>query len=89
MENSDHVAFSVPINFPTNSKKDAPFHSKAYDYTLVDLDGLCDYLRYIPWEYIFKLGASTTSVEFCTQVQLRTDVDIPHRKYQVKPHSSP
>ena len=27
--------------------------------------------------------------EFCESVQVRIDVYIPHRKYQVKPHSSP
>ena len=28
--NSDHVAVSVSIDFPINSKQDAPFHSIAY-----------------------------------------------------------
>ena len=27
--------------------------------------------------------------EFCEWIQVRADVHIPHRKYQVKPHSSP
>ena len=36
---------------------------------------------------IFKLGASAAS-EFCEWVQVGIDVYIPHRKYQVKPHSS-
>ena len=39
---------------------------------------------------IFKLGASTAAAasEFCGWVQAGTDVYIPHRKNQVKPHSS-
>ena len=39
--------------------------------------------------YIFKLGASAATSEFCEWVQVGIDVYIPHRKYQVKPHSSP
>ena len=38
---------------------------------------------------IFKLGASAAASEFCEWVQVGTDVYNPHRKYQVKPHSSP
>ena len=43
----------------------------------------------IPWEDIFKFGASAAASEFCQWVQVGIDVYIPHRKYQVKPHSSP
>ena len=87
--NSDHVVISVSIDFPINSKQDAPFHRVAYDYSRADWDGLCDYLRDVPWEDIFKLSASATASEFCEWVQVGIDVYIPHRKYQVKPHSSP
>ena len=37
----------------------------------------------------FKLSASATASEFCEWVQVGIDVYIPHRKYQVKSHSSP
>ena len=87
--NSDHVVVSVSIDFPVNSKQDAPFHRVAYDYSRADWDGLRDHLRDVPWEDIFKLGASTAASEFCGWVQVGIDVYIPHRKYQVKPHSSP
>ena len=60
-----------------------------YDYSCADWDGLHDYLRYVPWEDIFKLVASAAAKEFCEWVQVGIDVYIPHRKYQVKPHSSP
>ena len=43
----------------------------------------------VPWEDIFKLSASTAAIEFCEWVHVGIDVYIPHRKYQVKPHSSP
>ena len=87
--NSDHVVVSVSIDFPTNLQQDVPFHCIAYDYSCADLDGLRDHLRDVPWEDIFKLGASAAASEFCEWVQVGIDVYIPHRKYQVKPHSSP
>ena len=43
----------------------------------------------VPWEDIFKLGASAAASEFCERAQVVIDVYIPHRKYQVKRHSSP
>ena len=46
-------------------------------------------MRDVPWENIFKLGASAAASEFCEWVQVGIDVYIPHRKSQVKPHSSP
>ena len=87
--NSDHVVVSVSIDFPSNSQQDAPFHRIHYDYSRVDWDGLRDHLRDVLWEDIFKLGASAAASEFCEWVQVGIDVYIPHRKYQVKPHSSP
>ena len=87
--NSDHVAVSVSIDFPTNSQQDTPFHHIAYDYSRADWDGLHDHLRDVPWEDIFKLGASAAASKFCEWVQVGIDVYIPHRKYQVKPCSSP
>ena len=87
--NSDHVVVSVSIDFPINSKQDTPFHRVAYDYSRADWDGLRDHLRNVPWEDIFKLSASAAASQFCEWVQVGIDVYIPHRKYQVKAHSSP
>ena len=86
--NSDHVFVSVSIDFPINSKQHALFYCVAYDYSRADWGGLCDHLRDVPWADIFKLSASAGSSEFCEWVQVEIDVYIPHRKYQVKPHSS-
>ena len=52
-------------------------------------NGPHDHLRDVPWEYILKLSASTAACEFCAWTQGGIDVYIPHRKYQVKPQSSP
>ena len=87
--NSDYVAVSVSIDFPSNSQQDALFHCIAYDYSCADWDGLRDHLRDVPWEYIFKLSASAAASGFCEWVQVGIYVYIPHRKHQVKPHSSP
>ena len=86
---NSHVAVSVSIDFPINSKRDTPFHCVAYDYFHADWDGLRDHLRDVPWEDIFTLRASAAASEFCECVQVGIDVYIPHRKYQVRPHSSP
>ena len=86
--NSDHVAVSVSIDFPSNSQRDARFHGIAYDYSRADWDGLRDHLRDAPWEDIFKLTASAAAIGFCEWVHVGIDAYIPHRKYQVKPHSS-
>ena len=87
--NSDHVVVSVSIDFPINSKQDTPFHRVTYDYSCADWVGLCNHFRDVPWEDIFKLSASAPASKFCEWVQVGIDVYIPHRKYQVKPHSPP
>ena len=79
--NSDHVAVSVSINFPSNSQRDASFYRITYDYSSADWDGLRDHMRDVPWEDIFKLGASAVAGEFCELVHVGIDVYIPHRKY--------
>ena len=76
--NSDHVVASVSIDLFRNSQRDAPFHHRAYEYSCADWDGLCYHLRDVPWEDIFKLGASAG--EFCEWVQVGIDVYIPYRR---------
>ena len=76
--NSDHVAISVSIDFPINSKRNAPFHRIAYDYSRAEWDGLCDHLRDVPWKVIFKLSASAAGSELCEWVQVGIEVYILH-----------
>ena len=87
--NSDHIFVSVSIDFPINSKRDALFHCIAYDYSLADWGGLCDHLKDNPWEDVFKPSASAVASELCEWVQVGIDVYILHRKYQVRPYSTP
>ena len=44
--------------------------------TLLVLTGLCDHLRDVPWEDVFKLSASATSSEFREWVQVEIDVSL-------------
>ena len=88
LQNFDHVVVSVSTDFPLHSKPDPLFHHIAYDYSCADLDSLCDHLRDIPFEDIFKLSAYAPS-KFCEWVQVGIDVYSPHYKNQVKSHSSP
>ena len=83
LRNSDYVIATVSIDFPINSKQDTPFHHVTYDYSHTDWNGLCDHLRDVPREGIFKLGASAAS-EFCKWAEVGIDVYITHQKYQVK-----
>ena len=61
--NSDHVDVQIFINFSSNSQRAGPFHRMAQDCSCADLDGLCDHLRDVPWEDIFKLGDSAAASE--------------------------
>ena len=70
LQNSDYVAVLVSIDFPSYSQQDAPFHCIAYDYSCADWDGLLDHLRDVPWDDIFKLGASASASEFCEWIQV-------------------
>ena len=58
--NSDHVVVS---------KQNAPFHCIAYDYSHADWDSICDHLRDVPTEDIFKLSTSGAASEFYVWVQ--------------------
>ena len=57
----NHVVVSVSIDFPSNPQQDGPFHCITYDYSHANSDGLCDHLRHVPWEDIFKLAASAAA----------------------------
>ena len=81
--NSGHVAVSVSIDIPSKSKQGSPFYRIAFDYSRADRDGLCN-LWDVQWKDILKLGASAAASKFCEWVQV--GIDVPHRKYQVKPH---
>ena len=61
--NSDHVFVSNSISFLSNSQRDASFYRTAYGYSRVNWDGLCDHLRNVSREDIFKFSASPDASE--------------------------
>ena len=79
--NSDHVVISVSIDFPSNSKRDVPFHCIANDNSRADWDGFRDHLRDVPWEDIFNLSPSAAASKICEWVQVGIGLYIPHHKY--------
>ena len=84
--NSDYVVVSVFVDFPSSFQRDALFYRIPYDYSYADWDGLCDHLRDVPWEDIFKLSASDAASEFYEWFRLELMyisliVYIPHRIY--------
>ena len=72
--NSDHVVVLVSIDFRSKSQRDARFHRIAYYYSRADWDDLCDDLRDVAWEDIFKLGAPAAASKFCKWVRVGIDV---------------
>ena len=63
--NSHHVVVSAFIDFSPYSQQVASFQFIAYDFSYADWDGLCDHLRDVPWEVIFKLSVTAAASEFC------------------------
>ena len=45
-----------------------------------DWESLCDHLRDVLWDDIFKLSASANAIRFCEWVQVGIELYIPHRK---------
>ena len=86
--NYDHAVLLVSIDFPTNSKQDVLFHRIAYGCSCAYWDGLCNHLRDVPWEHIFKLNAPVAATEFCKWVPVGIDAYIPIISIRSKPHRS-
>ena len=69
---------SVSVDFAVTSEKDAPYHHKAFDYSRTDWDGFRDHLRDVPWNDIYKYGASKAASEFSEWLQVGIDTYIPN-----------
>ena len=86
LENSNPVVVSVSIDFYHIHNRITCFIPLLM--TILLLICLRDHLR-DAWNNMFNLRTSAAAHEFCEWVQVRIDLDIAHRKYEVKPHSSP
>ena len=61
-----NVNVSVSTDFPSNSNEGIPFLRTAHNYSRANWDGLRAYFSNdLPWEDIFKLGASATAAKSC------------------------
>ena len=87
MENLTIV--SVDVQFVVKFINEHPYHRTIYSYRKADWDGLRDHLRGVPWLDIFKHDATYAAKEITECVEIGIDCYIPHRKFQLKPHSSP
>ena len=56
LRNSNYAVVSV-----SNSKGDDTFNCTTYDYSHVGWNGLHGHLREVPWDNLFKLGASAAA----------------------------
>ena len=70
LRNSDQIVVSVSFDFPSNFRRDVPFHCIAFYYSLADWNKLHSY--------------SAAVIEICEWVQVGIDVYIPLCKYQTK-----
>ena len=68
--NSDHVVVLVSIDFPSKSKRDAPFHCIAYDFSRADCDSFCDHMSEVLWEDILNLVLLLLLVNFVSWFRL-------------------
>ena len=53
-----------------------PSHHKAFDYSRADWHGFPDHLRDVPWNEIYKYGASRAASEFSEWLQVGIDTHI-------------
>ena len=86
---SDHMVVMASMDYSIKGAKEHPFHRMAFSYASADWDGFRDYLRDVPWKSVFRCNANKASKEFSEWVQVGIDCFIPHRKFQMKPHSLP
>ena len=85
---SDHMIVGVDVKFVVKSTNEHPYHRTIYSYSKEDWDGLRDHLR-VPWLDIFKHNATYAAKDITEWVEIGIDCYVHHRKFQLKPHSSP
>ena len=89
MGNSDHIVVSADVDFMVKSTNEHPYHRTVFSYSNADWDGFRDFLRDVPWIDIFKHNVNYAAKEITEWIEIGIDCFIPHRKFQLKPHSSP
>ena len=67
------------MKFVVKSKNEHHYHHSVCSYSKTDWD--------LPWLDIFKHDATYAAMEITEWVEIGIDCYIPHRKFQLKPHS--
>ena len=65
------------------------FHQRTFNFGQADWDGFCDFLRDVPWHFVFDKSSFEAASDFTEWVQAGTEAFIPSRKFQVQPNSPP
>ena len=81
---SDYMVVGVEVQFVVKSINEHPYHYTVYSYSKAGWDGSRDHLRDVPWH-----DATYPAKEITEWVLIGIDCYIPHRKFRLKPHSSP
>ena len=87
--NSDHLVVNVEINLSLSLANDSPHHRTLYSFDRTNWDDFRDFLRDLPLDHIFALNADECAREIVSWIQEGIQNFVPHRTYQVKPHSNP
>ena len=85
---SDHCVVTVKSN-QVCSTPSAPFHRTVYKYAKADWCGFRSFLSHIPDDLILSKDVHKSAQELSEWLQIGMKVYIPHRSYQVRPHSQP
>ena len=62
---SSDASICSAMAFPPLGNSGCPISLHSLDYSRAECDGLRNHLRDVPWEDIFKRGASAAATEFC------------------------
>lgn len=85
---SDHCVVSVKCN-QVLSTPSVPYHRTVYKYSKADWCGFRSFLSQIPADLILSDNVHKSAQELSEWLQIGMKAYIPHRSYQVKPHSQP
>ena len=85
---SDHCVVSVRCK-QVLSTPSVPFHRTVYKYSQADWCGFRSFLSQIPHDLILSDNIHKSAQELSEWLQIGMKAYIPHRTYQVKPHSQP
>ena len=86
---SDHIVLRLSLKLPSASAHESPYHRVSYNYERGKWDAFRDFLRDLPWDGVFSLPADSCATEIAEWLRIGIEEFIPHRRYQVKPHSVP